>query len=71
MTSNLSSGNADGCAKQMTDHPEWKRMTREIVTLRQINAELAEKVTTLEMKLESIYSGEHHDEASVSLQLRR
>jgi hypothetical protein len=54
MTSNFTTGKADGLAKQMTEHPEFKRMTREIVTLRQMNAELAEKVAALEMRLERI-----------------
>jgi hypothetical protein len=61
--------NVDGPKPQirMTDPPEWKRMVREIVTLRQVNAELAERVTTLEMQLEDIEREELHEVVSVSL----
>jgi DNA repair ATPase RecN len=52
---------------RMTDPTEWKRMVREIVTLRQVNAELAERVTTLEMQLEDIEREELHEVVSVSL----
>lgn len=51
---------------RMTDHPEWKRMVREIVTLRQVNAELADKVTTLEMQLEEIQRDKSYDVGAVS-----
>jgi hypothetical protein len=46
-------------------------MAKEIVTLRQVNAQLAEKVTTLEMELESIYNGWLSDEEPVSAQHAR
>lgn len=41
-------------------------MVREIATLRQINAELAEKVSILELQLEGFLGEDLHDEASVS-----
>jgi hypothetical protein len=39
---------------RLPDAGEWRRMTREIVSLRQVNAQLADKVVTLEMQLDSI-----------------
>jgi hypothetical protein len=66
MSSNHSSAAANGLATRMTEHPEWIRMTHEIATLRQINAELTEKVTTLEAKLERISRRRLDDDASVS-----
>jgi hypothetical protein len=58
--------NATTSQMRMTDHPEWKRMVQEIVELRQVNAELAEKMTTLEMQLEAFSKDESRKVECVS-----
>lgn len=70
MYSKLGSSDVDASTKQMSDHPEWRRMAQEIVTLRKLNAVLAEKVTTLEMQLERISAQEVDDEKPVSLAIQ-